>query len=74
VATGKFTDDDVKKFQEHIDLMFKWRNLYQFSQQGYWEKFNHVFSTVYFRKSNHGGTQHAGTTKSKLIGIRQWLQ
>ena len=33
----------------HIaEYMFKWRNMYRFSQQG-WENFNHVFSTVYFR-------------------------
>jgi len=36
------------------EYMFKWRNLYRFSQQGF-EKFNHVFSTFYFRRTNHGG-------------------
>ncbi len=53
--------------------MFKWRNLYRFSQQG-WENFNHVFTTVYFRRTNHGGRRHAGTSKSKLLGIGRWLQ
>jgi hypothetical protein len=55
------------------EYMFKWRNLYRFSQQGC-ENFNHVFSTVYFRRTNHGGRRHAGGTKSKLIGIGRWLQ
>jgi hypothetical protein len=55
------------------EYMFKWQNLYQFSQQG-WENFNHVFTTVYFRRTNHGGREHEGTTKSKLVGIAQWLQ
>ncbi len=47
--------------------------MYRFSQQG-WENFNHVFSTVYFRRTNHGGRKHAGTVKSKLLGIGRWLQ
>ncbi len=33
------------------EYMFKWRNLYRFSQQGF-EKFNHVFSTFYFRRTD----------------------
>jgi hypothetical protein len=53
--------------------MFKWRNVYILSQQG-WENFNHVFSTVYFRRMNHGGKRHANATKSKLHGIGRWLQ
>ncbi len=55
------------------EYIFKWRNLYRFSQQG-WEIFNHVFTTVYFRRTNHGGGRHEGAIKSKLIGIAQWLQ
>ncbi len=55
------------------EYMFKWRNLYQFSQQG-WENFNHVFTTVHFRRTNHGGRRHEGHMKSKLIGIARWLQ
>ena len=51
----------------------KWRNMYRFSQQG-WEKFNHIFSTVYFRRTNHGGRRHGNTIKSKLVGIGRWLQ
>jgi hypothetical protein len=35
------------------EYMFKWRSLYQFLQEGF-EKFNHVFSTFYFRRTNHG--------------------
>ena len=53
--------------------MFKWQNLYCFSQLG-WENFNHVFTTVYFILTNHGGRRHAGTSKSKLLGIGRWLQ
>jgi hypothetical protein len=55
------------------EYIFKWRNLYRFSQQG-WENFNHVFTTVYFRRKNHGGRRHEGAIKSKLIGIARWLQ
>jgi hypothetical protein len=55
------------------EFMFKWRNLYRFSQQG-WENFNHVFTTVYFRRTNHGGRRHAHAMKSKLVGIAKWLQ
>ncbi len=54
-------------------FMFKWRNMYQFSQQGR-ENFNHVFSTVYFRRTNRGGRRHEGAIKSKLVGIGRWLQ
>ncbi len=55
------------------EFMFKWRNLYRFSQQG-WEKFNHVFSTFYFRRTNHGGKRYVSAVKSKLIPIGRWLQ
>jgi hypothetical protein len=58
----------------HIaEYMFKWKNMYRFSQQG-WESFNHVFSTFYFRRTNHGGIRHGGAAKSKLLGIGCWLQ
>jgi hypothetical protein len=52
--------------------MFKWRNLYRFSQQGF-EKINHVFSTFYFRRTNHGGRRHRVAQKSKLLAIGRWL-
>ncbi len=56
-----------------FEFMYKWRNLYRFSQQG-WEKFNHIFSTYYFRRTNHGGKRHADAVKSKLVPIGKWLQ
>jgi hypothetical protein len=49
-----------------VEYMFKWRNMYRFSQQG-WEKFNHVFTTVYFRRANHGGKKHADFTNCSLV-------
>jgi len=55
------------------EYMFKWRNLYRFSQQGF-EKFNHVFSTFYFRRTNHGGRRHQEAAKTKLLAIGRWLQ
>ncbi len=55
------------------DYMHKWQNMYHFSQQGL-ENFNHMFSTVYFRWTNHGGKRHAGIVKSILLGIGRWLQ
>jgi hypothetical protein len=58
----------------HIaEYMLKWRNMYRFSQQG-WENFNHVFTTYYFGRMNHGGRRHAGAVKSKLIRVGRWLQ
>jgi hypothetical protein len=54
-------------------FMFKMRNMYRFSPQC-WENFNHVFSTVYFRRTNRGGRRHEGAIKSKLVGIDgRWL-
>jgi hypothetical protein len=50
------------------EYMFKWRNLYRFSLQGF-KKFNHVFSTFYFRRTNHGGRRHREAKKSKLMAI-----
>ena len=99
---NQFTDDDIVRYQKHVDhwfqtwvklhaaagctnytymfssghlsgYMFKWRNLYRFSQQGF-KKFNHVFSTFYFRRTNHGGRRHQDATKTKLLAIGRWLQ
>jgi len=55
------------------EFMYKWRNLYRFSQQG-WEKFNHIFSTFYFRRTNHGGKRYDHSRKSKLVPVGRWLQ
>jgi hypothetical protein len=56
-----------------MEFMYKWRNLYRFSQQG-WEKFNHIVTTYYFRRTNHGGKRHGHAAKSKLIPLARWLQ
>jgi hypothetical protein len=56
-----------------VEYMFKWQNMYCFSQQG-WENFNHIFTTVYFRRTNHGVKKHADSVKSKLLPIAHWLQ
>lgn len=56
-----------------FEFMYKWRNLYRFSQQG-WKKFNHISSIFYFRRTNHGGKRHADAVKSKLVPIGKWLQ
>jgi hypothetical protein len=53
--------------------MFKWRNMYQFSQQ-VWENFNHGFTTYYFQRMSHRGRRHAGAMKSRLIRVGRWLQ
>jgi hypothetical protein len=55
------------------EYMFKWRSLYQFLQQGF-EKFNHVFSTFYFRRTKNGGCRQRDAAKSKLLAIGRWLQ
>jgi hypothetical protein len=57
----------------HIaDYLFKWKNLYRFSQQG-WEAMNSLIKTFFFRRTSHGGGVRGGK-KSRLIPIARWLQ
>jgi hypothetical protein len=54
--------------------LFKWKNLYRHSQQG-WEAFNSLLKTFYFRRTQHGGASNAGRgRKSRLLPIGRWLQ
>jgi hypothetical protein len=54
--------------------LFKWKNLYRHSQQG-WEAFNSLLKTFYFRRTQHGGRSNAGRgRKSRLLPIGRWLQ
>jgi hypothetical protein len=54
--------------------LFKWKNLYRHSQQG-WEAFNSLVKTFYFRRTQHGGRSNAGRgRKSRLLPIGRWLQ
>lgn len=54
--------------------LFKWKNLYRHSQQG-WEAFNSLVKTFYFRRTQHGGSSNAGRgRKSRLLPIGRWLQ
>ena len=58
----------------HIsDYLYKWRNLYRFSQQG-WEAMNSLVKTFFFRRTNHGGGVRGNSKKSRLIPIARWLQ
>jgi hypothetical protein len=59
----------------HIsDYLFKWRNLYAHSQQG-WESLNNQFKTMWFRRTGRGGAANGGKgPKSKLIPMAKWLQ
>jgi hypothetical protein len=58
----------------HIsDYLYKWRNLYRYSQQG-WEAMNSLVKTFFFRRTNHGGGVKGGSKKSRLIPIARWLQ
>jgi hypothetical protein len=58
----------------HIsDYLYKWRNLYRFSQQG-WEAMNSLVKTFFFRRTNHGGGVRGDSKKSRLIPIARWLQ
>ncbi|KAI2505453.1 hypothetical protein MHU86_8976 [Fragilaria crotonensis] len=59
----------------HIaDYLYKWKNLYRFSQQG-WEAMNSLIKTFFFRRTSHGGgVRGAGNKKSRLIPIARWLQ
>ena len=55
----------------HIaEFLFKWRNLYAHSQQG-WEALNSLIISVYFRRTNRGGGRGR---KSKLYAIARWCQ
>ena len=59
----------------HIaDYLYKWKNLYRFSQQG-WEAMNSLIKTFFFRRTSHGGgVKGEDTKKSRLIPIARWLQ
>jgi hypothetical protein len=58
----------------HIaDYLYRWRNLYRYSQQG-WEAMNSLMKTFFFRRTNHGGGVRGCSKKSKLIPIARWLQ
>ena len=58
----------------HIyDYLYKWKNLYRFSQQG-WEAMNSLIKTFFFRRTSHGGVLRGASKKSRLIPIVQWLQ
>ena len=58
----------------HIsDYLFRWRNLYAHSQQG-WEAFNALLKTFYFRRTCRGGAGNKGTSlKSKVLPVAKWL-
>ena len=55
------------------DYLYKWRNLYRFSQQG-WEAMNSLIKTFFFRRTSHGGGVKGASKKSRLIPIARWLQ
>jgi len=58
----------------HIsELLFHWRNLYKYSQQG-WEALNGAIKTFFFRRTNRGGHTGKHSRKSKLKAISRWLQ
>ena len=55
----------------HIsEFLFRWRNLYAHSQQG-WEALNSLVRSVYFRRTNQGGGRGK---KSKLYAVARWCQ
>ena len=56
------------------DYLFKWRNLYHFSQQ-VWEAMNSLIKTFFFRRTSHGGGVRRTSRKSRLTPtIERWLQ
>jgi hypothetical protein len=58
----------------HIsEYLYKWKNLYRFSQQG-WESMNSLIKTFFFRRTSHGGGVRGDSVKSRLIPIGRWLQ
>jgi hypothetical protein len=58
----------------HIaEYLYKWKNLYRYSQQG-WEAMNSLIKTFFFRRTSHGGGVRGDSQKSRLIPIARWLQ
>jgi hypothetical protein len=58
----------------HIsDYLYRWSNLYRFSQQG-WEAMNSLIKTFFFRRTSHGGGVRGKSKKSRLVPIARWLQ
>ena len=56
------------------DYLFKWRNLYAHSQQG-WEHLNNLVKTFHYRRTGRGGATNRGQgKKSKVLPIGRWLQ
>jgi hypothetical protein len=57
------------------EYLYKWRNLYPYSQQG-WEAMNAMIKTFFYHRTNHGGSAgNKGTSqKSRLVPITRWLQ
>jgi hypothetical protein len=53
----------------HIaEYLYKWKNLFRFSQQG-WEAMNSLIKTFFFRRTSHGGGVRDSSKKSRLIPI-----
>jgi hypothetical protein len=46
------------------EYLYKWRNLYRYSQQG-WEAMNSMIKTFFFRRTNHGGAAGNKGTSNK---------
>jgi hypothetical protein len=55
------------------EYLYKWKNLYRFSQQG-WEAMNSLIKTFFFRRTSHGGGVRGNSKKSRLIPIARWVQ
>jgi hypothetical protein len=60
----------------HIaNFLFRWRNLYRHSQQG-WEALNNLVKTFAHRRTQLGGNMGSGNGahKSMLLPVGRWLQ
>ena len=59
----------------HISqYLFRWRNLFRHSQQG-WEALNALLKTFYYRRTQRGGAVNQGKgDQSKLMSVGRWLQ
>jgi hypothetical protein len=58
----------------HItNYLYKWRNIYIYSQQG-WEAMNSLVKSFSFWQTSHGGGVRGVSKKSRLIPIALWLQ
>jgi hypothetical protein len=75
LAGGTLSFEGMDVIQYIAEYLYKWKNLYRISQQG-WEAMNSLINKMFFffRRTSHGGGVRGNSKKSRLIPIARWLQ